>query len=1419
MTDSRYEPPFGGCAAHVRPQQRRRTPGRVLPRARWLVPVLLLFATVARGHDPGPAIAGPPTGHASAEGLTLVSADTEESVRPSATCPESAPVRAYEVLAIEVEITLNRYLDHDPEGRMYVLRSEVERVRDEELRNRTARSNNETEPAVSVGLQGDAIQPLVLRVNQGECLVVTLINQLTDEPASFHLHGSGLYLPDSGRPALASEPGATAAPGDTVRYAWWVPEDQPEGTHYLHSHGATRSQTAHGLFGAVIIEPAGSRYLDPRTGEPMESGWDAIIEDPAGSAFREFALFYHEIGNERYRHRNAQGRLVVQIDPLTGAYRPGDRAINYRSEPFMNRLQLQIDTIGSFDESLAYSSYTFGDPATPIARSYLGDPVKQRLIHGGSEVFHVHHVHGGSTRWRRQSGAEPTAFDSGGDKHPPLLPDATERVDAQALGPSETFDVENECGSGGCQLGAGDYMIHCHVAHHYFAGMWMVWRVYNTLQDGAASTDPLPALRELPGRLGGVAPAVPSSELIGTAPSVGDERFTIDEATLAAWVERQLPPAGQPGEYDASVFDWVRDGTVYLGEPEPSEAWPGYRPAHPGERRSLLFDPRSGRLAYPLLSPHLGQRPPFAPGHGPAPFLEPPSPTDAGGHGPSPPGASGDGSLCPDGTQLQSFVIHAITLPIDLNARQRITDPSGQLYVLKEEEDEVRHDGERRTPLAIRANAGEDCVDVLFKSELEDTRENALLSKANIHIHFVQFDVQGSDGVTFGFNYEQSVRPFTIEGEAVVAASELGAATLTLTGSERFRTGALVGIGMDQTDTFEVRRIAAIEDGTLTFDRALSHPHAVGEIVSTEFVRYRWYPDVQFGTAYFHDHVAALSSWSHGLFGALISEPPGSIYTDPHTGEALRSGPVVDVRTPARLSRDIVGSFRELVLFLQDDNRLTQVGDSGGGSLNLRVEPLAPRADDRSTLFSSAVHGDPETPIFEAHAGDPLVIRGLVAATNDLHTLVLDGHPFPFEPFAERSTWSVSTAIGISERSDLYVPSAGGPHALPGDYLLRNGRIFKLEEGSWGLIRVTEAGDAALQSLPGVTPPEADRGVCPADAPVRRYEVAAIDLPLPFLGDGVGTIFALAAEADRLLSGSDPPEPLVLHIGVGDCLVVQLTNRTEREAVSWHSGGLVTDPAGGSGLAVGRSPGRFAAPGASATYTAYASPDVGEGVAIVLDGGDLLRASARGAYAAVVVGPAGARYVDPTTGAVLSPSAGWRVDVHPPNAPSYRDFTLMLHDADPVIGTAIMPYSQHVAGPVGINYRRAPLVRPSAAGDAPVTPLATAIAQQPGTPTLRVREGDRFRVHVATPHGEQGHVFSLEGHRWPLVPGMPGTTWLSSRAIGPMQSFSAHVDNGAGPAGAYLYGDHREPYREAGMWGVLQVVPWNDASEDPWPLR
>ncbi len=1325
--------------------------------------------------------AGVPSGHDGSEGALLGSTDAE-TVSRGARCLPGAPVREFRIAAVHVEVTLNRFLDYDPNGLMYVLEDRLDDVRREESQNRAAR-NGEAEPAVSLGLQGDAIQPLILRVNQGECLRVRLRNALEAAPASFHLHGSSLYVADTGAPAVAANPDASAAPGESVLYEWMVDGDEPEGTHYFHSHGDARRRTGHGLFGAVIVEPAGSVHLDPRTGDEMRSGWDAIIDGPDDSDFRELAIVYHEIGNERYRHLDRHDAPVSQLDPFTTAYRPGSRAINYRSEPFMNRMALQHERAGFFDVSQAYSSYVFGDPATPIARAYLGDPVKQRLVHGGSEVFHVHHVHGGAIRWRRQPGVERTGFDAGLVKRPPLLPRASARIDSQAVGPSETYDIENECGAGGCQQSVGDFLIHCHVAHHYIAGMWMFWRVYNTLQDGEVSQDDLPPLVELPDRAGRVLQAVTSEQLLDTTVSWGGSPLAVTAESLPDLVERQLPPQGEARGYDASVLDWERAGLLYLNEPDDDAA---------AQRRPFHFDPLTGKLAYPFLRPHLGKRPPFAPGHGPAPFLSPVT----SGRGPPAPGDGGPSGLCPSDTRLEERVIHAIDVPIAFNERAGLIDPAGQLYVLKEDEERVRADNDYRVPLAIRGNAGESCVDILLKSELQDNAENGFFSKVNIHVHFVQFDVLASDGVSTGFGYEQSVRPFTSEGETVTGPAAAGSARLALESAARFQPGILVGVGMDRADTFEVRRIEAVDGNALVFEEPLRYDHAAGEVVSAEFVRYRWYPDVQFGTAYFHDHVRALTSWEHGLFGAFISEPPGSTYHDPHTGEEISSGPIADVHTDGVVSADVTGSFREMVMFIQDDNPLTNVRDSSGSSLNLRVEPLASRGGDPALLFSSVEHGDPATPVLEAHVGDPIVIRTLVSAANDVHTWHLDGHWFRAEPHSNRSPPVNTVHVGISERYDLAVPRAGGPQAMPGDYLYRNGRAFKLLEGSWGILRVHPPGDPGLLALPGrkrELPPPGP--VCPDDAPMKEYAVTAIDVALPMLGGSPGKAYALDQDVQPIIAGTKEVEPLVLHVNVGDCVALELTNATDAP-VSIHADMLAFDPSDSYGAAVGRNPEQSAPPGETRRYVFYAHPEIGETVALLRDWADALRNPALGLYGAIVVGPEGAEYTHPATGDDVSGRAGWRVDVHPPDGPSYRGFTLFLHDEDPSIGTHLMPYAEDVAGVVGLNYR--------------ASPVANGQYPRPSTPTLEAHPGDPVKIRVLAPYGEQAHVFTVEGHRWPLEPGRPGSTLLSSVQVGPLEAVTIAIEGGAGPPGDYLYGDHREPYREAGLWGIFRVLPLGD---------
>ncbi|HUQ64349.1 MAG TPA: hypothetical protein VM121_11390, partial [Acidimicrobiales bacterium] len=1220
-------------------------------------------------------------------------------------------------------------------------------------------------------------------------------------------------------PAIATNPEAVARPGRDVAYEWMAGSDEPEATHEFHSHGDTRQQSDHGLFGALVVEPPGSEWIDPLTGKAADTGWTAMIRPKEGPAFREYVLDYHEIGDESYQLLDSKGQFIPLVDPLTHAYRPDGRAINYRSEPFMDRLLLQQQKFGSFDESLEYSSYGFGDPATPIMRSYLGDPVTQRVVHGGGEVFHVHHAHGGGIRWRRQPGVEPVPFAVGLDKHPQLRPKVSERTDAQTIGPSETFDIVDECGSGGCQQSVGDFMFHCHVTEHYFAGMWGVWRVYNTRQDGAASTDTLPPLELLPDRGGGVRPAVESPSLIGQEVGAYGATTRIGSAEdLHRWVEAQLPPPGVPKGYDASVFDWQRDGERYLGEPETTDSWANYTPRAPGTRRAILFDPATGKPAYPMLQPHLAKRPPFAPDHGPAPYLDP----FQSGPDPPAPGENGSASTCPTGTRPKRFDINVINVPVPLSAKDNIVDPNGQLYVLRSDVDAARADPAKRVPLAIRANASEDCIDTFFRSELNDDEESPL-SKVSVHVHLMQFDVQGSDGVNTGFNYEQTVRPFRLAGVPVGAPSVAGATSVTVADASSFQAGAVVGVGMDRDQELDVRRITSVVGNVLTFDGPLPHAHEPGEIVSAEFVRYRWYPDTQFGTAFFHDHVNVITSGRHGLYGAVISEPPGSSYHDPQTGAEVRSGAIADVRTGAPVSTDVVGSFRELVMPIQDDNPLTHVGGSTGSSLALRVAPLDSRnKGDPSMLFSSPVNGDPETPLLQAFVGDPVIIRALVGASNDVHSFHVDGHWFRVEPWSSRSPPTSNVDIGISERYDLVLPRAGGPQARAGDYLYYNGRTLKLREGSWGIMRVldgaSDAPGAQIQRLPGheSPPAPASGSVCPPGAPLKEFSVRAVDVALPMLRSTKGKAYVLEADAPAVTSGRRAPEPFVLHVGVGDCIKVKLTNDTSGGPVSIHSDMLSFDPADSGGVAAGNNPPQAVAKGQSRTSTFFASAEVGETTALLRDWGDVTKNPGLGLYGAIVVGPAGATYSDPVTGTDVSMLSRPAVDVHPRSGSAYRDFSLFFQDEDATIGTHRMPYNTVVEGPVGLNYAAAPLRdRLDATPDTGLVHQSNSRHGDPPTLVLSAYPDDPVRVHVLAPWSEQAQVFSIEGHEWPQEPGTPATPLRSSVTLGGLDALTLSLQGGAGPAGDYVYGNHREPYREAGMWGLLRVR----AGCDPAVLR
>ncbi|MFQ5589068.1 MAG: multicopper oxidase domain-containing protein, partial [Nitrospiria bacterium] len=239
-----------------------------------------------------------------------------ESVTAGGRCPGTAPVKKLDITAINVEITLNQWLDFHP-GYMYAMTKDIPAIREEERLNREARDKPGFDPgAVSLGLQTDKIQPLVIRGNQGDCMIITFRNEVEDEDAGLHIHGSSMVIQATGQPATSVNPDSNVTPGKSVVFEWYIQPDEQEGAHSFHSH-AGREPGSLGLIGTFIVEPMGARYLDPITGKDSQSGWQMMIAyddaiEPVSKDFREFVLVYHEVGDESFRPLNRDGEMIPQ---------------------------------------------------------------------------------------------------------------------------------------------------------------------------------------------------------------------------------------------------------------------------------------------------------------------------------------------------------------------------------------------------------------------------------------------------------------------------------------------------------------------------------------------------------------------------------------------------------------------------------------------------------------------------------------------------------------------------------------------------------------------------------------------------------------------------------------------------------------------------------------------------------------------------------------------------------------------------------------------------------------------------------------------------------------------------------------------------------------------------------------------------
>lgn len=101
------------------------------------------------------------------------------------------------------------------------------------------------------GFGGDGVAGPELRVTEGELVEVTLVNRDIDDGVTLHWHG---YDVPNGEDGVAGVTQDAVAPGERFTYRFVA--DEP-GTYWYHTHQAASEGVRRGLYGMLVVEPAG----------------------------------------------------------------------------------------------------------------------------------------------------------------------------------------------------------------------------------------------------------------------------------------------------------------------------------------------------------------------------------------------------------------------------------------------------------------------------------------------------------------------------------------------------------------------------------------------------------------------------------------------------------------------------------------------------------------------------------------------------------------------------------------------------------------------------------------------------------------------------------------------------------------------------------------------------------------------------------------------------------------------------------------------------------------------------------------------------------------------------------------------------------------------------------------------------------
>ena len=367
-------------------------------------------------------------------------------------------------------------------------------------------------------------RPLVFRGNRGDAVEITFANNLPGQIGDPHKHHEPPYPFDLPLPPCDAFNFALGAKGQWVRvpplvecglhvhlvkfdplvadgastgwnylsgprrgmkmvYRWNV--DDEFGTVFFHDHLFANFRQKRGLFGAMIAEPRGAKFFNPRTRQPLDQGLDAVVvlDKPDANGRTGFREFCFALADFIPMYERGPKHPLNPPEMPGGHSDNGVMGVNYRCEPIRKRVGCRGGhrdgrrgdfgdpaywfhsghlryTWGPHDDPI-HVDHAHGDPCTDVFLTYPNEPIRIHLFQGSHEEQHSFQIHG--LRWRQ-------FLD---------VPDSPLR-NQQSLGISEAFDFDVDRH---LHFGPGDYLFKSSPSDDLWLGVWGIIRALGDEDD------------------------------------------------------------------------------------------------------------------------------------------------------------------------------------------------------------------------------------------------------------------------------------------------------------------------------------------------------------------------------------------------------------------------------------------------------------------------------------------------------------------------------------------------------------------------------------------------------------------------------------------------------------------------------------------------------------------------------------------------------------------------------------------------------------------------------------------------------------------------------------------------------------------------------------------------------------------------